>query len=66
MTKLKLENKSEFESLLNELKEDEIDITFKEESSPLSYPCIAIHLFVNDVDCGNFYNIAFVYPKDFN
>jgi len=66
MTKLKLANSQDFESLLNELKEDEgVALSFQNENIPNSFPCIAVHYFSDDVDFGHLYNIEFVYPSDF-
>ncbi len=67
MTKIKLNNTQDFITLLNELKEDEdTAVSFHNEETPKSLPCIAIHFYAYDVDYGSAYTIEFVYPSDFN
>lgn len=67
MAKIKLNKTSDFEKLKIELKEDEgTELSFQDEETPTSYPCIAIHHYSYDVDFGNIYNIEFVYFNDFH
>lgn len=67
MTKIKLNNRRDFEDLIKELNEDEgIEVSFQGEEIPKSYPCIAIHQYSDDVDFGSVYNIEFVYYNDFH
>ena len=67
MTKIKLNNYMDFENLKIELIEDEgNELSFQEEETPTSYPCIAIHHYSDDVDFGSVYHIEFVYFQDFH
>ena len=67
MTKTLLNNYLELESLFLELKADtDTPMTFQDENNPKSYPCIAVYIYADDVDFGSAYNIAYVYPSDFN
>jgi hypothetical protein len=67
MTKVKITNQQDLDSLLNELKhEKDSEISFQNEESPESFPCILIHHYSDDTDFGSLYNIEFVYPSDFN
>jgi hypothetical protein len=67
MTKIKLNNYMDFENLKIELTEDEgNELSFQEEETPTSYPCIAIHHYSDDVDFGSVYHIEFVYFQDFH
>ncbi len=67
MTKVKLNNKKDFEDLINELNQDEeAELSFRGDNIPTSYPCIAIHHYSEDVDFGSVYSIEFVYFNDFH
>lgn len=67
MTKIKLNNRRDFEILLNELKEDKgTELSFQNEETPSSFPCIAIHHHSDDVDFASVYKIEFVYFNDFH
>ena len=67
MTKIKLNNYMDFENLKIELTEDEgTELSFQDEETPTSYPCIVIHHYSDDVDFGSVYHIEFVYFNDFH
>jgi hypothetical protein len=67
MTKIKLNNYIDFEKLKIELNEDAgAELSFQNEESPTSYPCIAVNYYTDDTDFGSLYSIEFVYPSDFN
>lgn len=67
MSKIKLNNIQDFEKLLTELKEDEgTELSFQNEESPTSFPCLVVHHYSNDTDIGSTYLIEFIYPTDFN
>jgi hypothetical protein len=67
MTKVKLNNKKDLEDLIKQLSEDEgVELSFESVKHPISYPCIAIHNYSEDVDFGSFFSIEFVYFNDFH
>ena len=67
MTKVKLKNKKDLEDLIKKLSEDEgVELSFQSVKHPISYPCIAIHHYSEDVDFGSYFSIEFVYFTDFN
>ena len=67
MTKIKLKNNLDFENLKIELNENqEAELSFQNDETPASYPCIAVHYYTDDTDFGSLYSIEFVYPSDFN
>ncbi len=64
MTKVILTSSNDLKKLLLELQSDEdIDVVY--ENKPLSYPCMAVHYYSDDVDFGGNYQICFVYSSDF-
>ena len=67
MTKIQLNNYMDFENLKTELTDDDgTELSFESEEAPVSFPCIAVHHYVHDIDFGGIYNIAFVYSDDFD
>ena len=68
MTKVKITDQQDLDSLMKKLKQEEEDteLSFQNEETPLSLPCIVIHHYSDDTEFGSVYNIEFVYTSDFN